>query len=247
MCKRLGRFIIVVAAMSAPALAGVTVNVTSYPSDSNITAWPVGCTDTSAANPSAYGQVENNYGGAPTFSLAQSWTATTGGNLSHVQIVIAGAPPVSFNINLYDGGVSDSKKDSPTDWSDVGGNTYKPGVNVSQNLFSSSLAVTWTGFKDSNDQVAVLDFAFDGADQVAIQAGHQYIFEIASESELGNLTWFRNASEATNYTGGQAFRQRSPLNGNPARDFTLAVTVGREAATAEKKDVNEKPAAPAAK
>jgi hypothetical protein len=102
---------------------------------------------------------------------------------------------------------------------------------VSNNLFSSSLAVTWTGYTLEGGTAAVLDFALSGADRVAIQTGHQYILEIASTTNPSGMIWFRNGATGANYTGGQAFRQRSPLNGNAARDMTLAVTVIPEPAT----------------
>ncbi|MBN2020209.1 MAG: hypothetical protein JW749_08290 [Sedimentisphaerales bacterium] len=240
MCRKLA-YLVIVAALSTPALAGVSVSITGYSANSNITSWPIAATDATAANPSTFSQGENNYGGAAPYSLAQSWTASTGGNLSHIQIVISGTAPVTFNINLFDAGTWDGKENSASDWSDVGDmdkHTFKPGDNVSKNLFSSVLSATWAGFMDSNDQVGVLDLAFDGADQVALTADHQYIFEITSEADISKMVWFRNAGEETNYKAGQAFRSRSPLNANNARDFVLAVTVGQMIQTPETKDAN---------
>lgn len=249
MCRKLACFVIA-AAIGAPVLAGVTTTVTGYPAVENITSWAAAPTDTTTSSPAAYGQIENNYGGAAPYSLAQSWTAAKGGALSHIQIIVSGTPPVSFKINLYDAGVWDGNQNSSTDWSDVGsagGHTYKPGANVSKNLFSSSLLVMWTGFKDAGDKVGVLDIALDGADAVPLQANHQYIFEITSDNNLNDMTWYRNSDIATNYAGGQAFRQGSPLNGNAARDFALAVTEGAAASAPapEANDVNAKPAAAA--
>lgn len=155
--------------------------------------------------------------------MAQSWTATASGPLSHVQIVITGTAPVSFNINLYDAGTSG--------WADIGTGTYNPGVNVSANLLDTTSQLTWTGYNVPGDSAAVLDFALSGADQVAIQAGNRYIFEIASTTNPNGMIWLRNGATGANYTGGQAFRQRSPLNGNAARDMTLAVTLVPEPAT----------------
>ena len=39
------------------------------------------------------------------------------------------------------------------------------------------------------------------------------------------MIWFRMANNALDYPDGQAFRQRSPLNGNPLRDMAIAVNV----------------------
>ena len=73
----------------------------------------------------------------------------------------------------------------------------------------------------------MLDFDFT-ADNVAIAAGNTYIFEIASDSSLGNMPWFRSVA---NGLTGQAFRNRGSLNGNNARDMTLAVSVVPEPAS----------------
>jgi hypothetical protein len=220
----------IVVLLSAPALALVKVSSTSFTDVSSITSWPIASTDTTTldGNLPLYNTGENNYGGAAPYSMAQSWTATKSGNLSHVQIVVSGTPPVSFNINLYDAGVWDNKDKSPSDWSDVADvvkNTYKPGANVSNNLFSSTLAVTWGDSNTPASGVAVLDFNFIGVDMAPITSGHQYIFEITSDTNPNKMVWFRNGSAATNYSAGQAFRWRSPINGNPERDFTLAVTL----------------------
>jgi hypothetical protein len=183
--------IAIVLVATAGAMGDVTVNVTSYASISNITTWPVAYTDASVANPSTYNVGENNYGGAPLYSLAQSWTATVSGPLTDIQIAISGTAPVNFNLNLYDGGTSG--------WADIIEGTYNPGVNVSNNLFSSSLAVMWTGYNNSGDTAAVLDFAFSSADGVAVTSGHQYIFEIASEDNPNGMFWYR-CGPGSNYT-----------------------------------------------
>jgi len=214
--------ITIVLVATAGAIGDVTVNVTSYVSISNITTWPVAYTDASVANPSTYNVGENNYGGAPLYSLAQSWTATVSGPLTDIQIAISGTAPVNFNLNLYDGGTSG--------WADIVEGTYNPGVNVSNNLFSSSLAVAWTGYNNSGDTAAVLDFAFSSADGVAVTSGHQYIFEIASEDNPNGMFWYRRGP-GSNYTGGQQFCQRSPIPSTSPLDFALAAKVVPEPAS----------------
>ncbi|MGD0077952.1 MAG: hypothetical protein ABSB91_04905 [Sedimentisphaerales bacterium] len=243
MCRKLVCFI-VAALLGSQAMAAVEVNSVSFPALENISSWPQPFTDTSAAVPSAFAQVENNYGSAP-YSLAQSWTATTSGSLSRIQLLISGTAPVSFKINLYDAYVWDGKENSAGDWSDIGSKEYKPGGNVSKNLFSSTLPVTWTGFTNQGDQVGVLEIVLTGSDMVPIEKGHQYIFEITSDSDIKNMMWYRNASSETNYSGGQAFRQASPLNGNAARDFAAAFTVG--VAVPAPAPAPAKPAAPQTK
>ena len=213
----------VVIVIAPLAFADVAVNVTSYPSISNITTWPVAYTNASVANPSTYNVGENNYGGAPLYSIAQSWTSTVSGTLTDIQIAISGTAPVNFNLNLYDGGTSG--------WADIIEGTYNPGVNVSNNLFSSSLAVTWTGYNNPGDTAAVLDFAFSSGDGVAVTAGHQYIFEIASENNPNGMFWYRRGLVGSNYTGGQQFCQRSPIPSTSPLDFALAAKVVPEPAS----------------
>jgi hypothetical protein len=206
----------VVLATATTLTASITPSVT-YNSTSGIagiTSWPNPFTVASVSNPSLYSTAENNYGGSSLFSLGQSWTATTSGNLTGVQMAISGTAPVSFNVSLFDGGTSG--------WTDITFGTYTPGGNVSANLFSDTSLKTWTGYTLSGATAAVLDFSLTGADQVAITAGHQYIFEISATTNPSGMVWFRGATP--NYTGGQAFRQRSPLNG-AIRDMTLAVEV----------------------
>ncbi|MGC3957762.1 MAG: PEP-CTERM sorting domain-containing protein [Verrucomicrobiota bacterium] len=207
----LGLAVAAVSPVSAAISTSISFNSTS--GIAGITSWPNAYTDTTLANPSGYNVGENNYGGASLFSLGQSWTATTSGNLTRLQIAISGTAPVSFNVSLYDGGTSG--------WADITSGTYTPGGNVSANLFADTSVQTWQQFTLQGATAGVLDFSLSGADQVSIIAGHQYIFEISSTSNPNGMVWYRGSLP---YAGGSAFRQRSPLNG-AVRDMTLAATV----------------------
>ncbi|HZL77509.1 MAG TPA: PEP-CTERM sorting domain-containing protein, partial [Candidatus Limnocylindrales bacterium] len=222
--------ITVLASMTAQAGITTSVAFNSTTGAAGITSWPNPFTVASTANPSLYATAEGNYGSSSLFSLGESWTATSSGFLSDIQIAISGTAPVSFNISLYDAGVQTGGggNSDATDWSNVGDNTthlYTPGGNVSANLFTTTTAQTWSGYTLGGATAAVLDFALSGLDQISITSGHQYIFEISSGSNPGSMTWLRNGADATDYTGGQSFRQRAPLNGNALRDMTLAVNV----------------------
>jgi len=210
------------AAGSASAAITTSVTANSTTGIAGITSWPTPFTDSStgltspANDPSDYTVTENNYGGASLFSLGQSWTATTTGKLTNIQITITGTAPVSFNANLYDGGTSGFT---------TGGSSYTPGGNVSNNLFADTSTQTWTGFTVMGANAAVLNLALSGADQVNVVAGRQYIFEIASQTNPNGMIWFRNGVDAIAYPGGQAYRQRAGLNGNSNRDMAIALTV----------------------
>ena len=79
---------------------------------------------------------------------------------------------------------------------------------------------------------------------VAIQKGHTYIWEIVGSQErdangvkfgpvTGNnvMTWFRNGGNNSYLPNGQAFRERSALNGNPDRSFAMAAHLVPEPAS----------------
>lgn len=205
-------------ATTAHAAILTSVAFNSATGAAGITSWPIPYTvSTPGANPSVYNSAENNYGGSSLFSLAESWTATTSGALTDVQMMISGTAPVTFNVALYDAGT--------TGWANIGSGTYVPGGNVSNNLFADTTPQTWNGYTAAGATAAVLHFALSGADQASIVAGRQYIFEISSTTNPNGMVWLRNPGNPTDYASGQAFRQRSPLNGNALRDMSLATTV----------------------
>ena len=203
----------------------------------NITAWANPYTVNSQVNPANFSTPENNYGPSSggIYALGQSWTATSSGALTDIQITITGTPSSvgagALNLKLYDAGTSG--------YADTGSATYNGGVSpLSANLFQTadSTGLTVPTFTIGGTTAAILDFSLSGLDQVSITTGHQYIFELESTSStINNLIWYRFAAAGTNYTGGQAFRAGGPgggsafeggsLNGNGARDMAIAVDV----------------------
>ena len=148
--------------------------------------------------------------------MAQSWLSNTTGNLTNIQIAITGTAPVSFNIAVYDAGTNDV--------SEITSGSYTPGSGgFSNNLLTDTSPQTWNGYTLQGATAGILNFALSGADQIPVVAGSSYIFEINSTTNPSGLGWFRGGASPA-YVDGQAFRQRSPLNG-ALRDMTLAVSV----------------------
>ena len=208
-----------VAAISASMASNSTTGI------AGITSWPLPYNDTSVVNPSQFGVTENNYGGSALFSMAQSWTSNVNGNLEHIQITITGTAPVNFDVAIY--------KSTVNNLAETTSQGYTPGANATLlttsdtdgdliNLVTSD-SVTWAQFTQQGATAGVLDIAFSGADSVPILAGQQYVFEIVSDTNPSGMIWFRGGASPV-YTGGQAFRQRNPLNG-ALRDFAMAVSV----------------------
>jgi hypothetical protein len=222
--------------LAAKADASIVVAQTDSSSGPVFLSWPVTPNTADAAGWSGgaftgygsqllqFNSAETNYGSTPVPALAESFAATASGALSDIQLVIGGNPNgVTANLALYDAGLAPG---TPT-LQDTGSNTYTPGLSgVSTNLLSAaSNAFTMPGYQVSGTTAAIFDFQFSGADAVNIVAGHQYVFEMNTPSNAGNLIWYRMANNTFDYPNGQAFRARGSLNGNPARDMSLAVTV----------------------
>jgi hypothetical protein len=217
--------LIVTLLAAGSAQAAITTSVTgnSTTGGAGLTSWPTPFTETSNSNPSLLAAVgENNWGSASLFSMGQSWLSNTTGKLSNIQIAITGTAPVGFNIAVYNAGANDV--------SEITFGTYTPGSGgYSNNLLTDTSTQTWTGYTLGGATAAILNFALSGADQIPIVAGNSYIFEVNSTSNISNMGWFRGGASPV-YVDGQAFRQRTPLNG-ALRDMTLAVTVVPEPAT----------------
>src|SRR5262249_10217977 len=93
---------------------------------------------------------------------------------------------------------------------------YAPGTDLFNS--GSGLSITYTP-----QSTGVLEFDFTGSDQVALQSGHMYAFEIEGVLNTSPLVWQRATNDS--YSGGAAYRNRSWINNNNARDFAMAVYV----------------------
>lgn len=225
----IARAAISVAQLDTTTATGSNSGFTSWavlPNTADSTAYTNNVFVNYAANISNYFQPENNYGAVPSpnGSLAESFQATTGGAVTDIQIIVSGSiQGISLNLALYDAGVAPG---SPT-LVDTGSNSYSPGSSgVSNNLLTNGTGIALPGYNVSGANAAILDFQLSAEDSVNLTAGDEYVFEVSNPSSA--LIWFRMISPTPvndNYPQGQAFRARGSLNGNPARDMSLAVTV----------------------
>jgi hypothetical protein len=218
------------------AHGAASVSVVGNSTTGNFTAWPIApnAGDSTAGNTNIAGfnSAENNYGAVPTpnGSLGQSFLATASGSLSDIEFIISGTSPVTFNASLYDAGVTSALADTSVN-AYGNGSLVTPGtpggggslVNVSDDLLPvTSDALTWNGYTLQGANAAVLSVHVDPGD-VNLIAGHTYVFEVSNPTS--GIIWFRMANNALDYAQGQAFRARASLNGNPARDMSLAVSI----------------------
>ena len=110
-------------------------------------------------------------------------------------------------MNLHDLGAQTAPNPSPYTASIAGANLLGSGAG---------LPVSY-----SSQAAGVLEFDFTGADQVSLQQGHTYAFELTGVSGTTPVAWYRTTSDT--YSGGAAYRNQSWINNNNARDFSLAV------------------------
>jgi glucuronoarabinoxylan endo-1,4-beta-xylanase len=189
------------------AFAGVMVTQNVSP---GATTWPGSPIITSVTNPASQtsvGESFNAVGGCTNY--CQTFTITTTNYTLQTVSIYAGAGTgtgtgTNITLRLFDLGTQTAPNPSP----------YIPGTD----LFSSGngLAITYTP-----QAVGVLQFDFTGSDQVTLQSGHLYAFEMDGVLNSSPLLWQRTTNDT--YSGGAAYRNRSWINGNNARDFALAV------------------------
>jgi glucuronoarabinoxylan endo-1,4-beta-xylanase len=153
------------------------------------------------------GESFNGVGGCTNYS--ETFTITTTNYTLQTISIYAGAGTgtgtgTNITLRLFDLGTQTAPNPSP----------YIPGTD----LFSSGngLSITYTP-----QAVGVLQFDFTGSDQVTLQSGHLYAFEMDGVLNSSPLLWQRTTNDT--YSGGAAYRNRSWINGNNARDFALAV------------------------
>src|ERR1700733_1946425 len=188
--------------------AGVIVTENAAP---GATIWPGSPLAVSLTNPAvqtSVGESFNSVGGCTNY--AQSFSITTTNYTLQVIDIYAGGGTgtgsgTNLSLHLFDLGSQTAPNPQ----------TYTAGTD----LFNSGTGLTITY---SPQTVGVLEFTFNGSDQVTLQSGHLYAFEIDGVVNTIPVTWERTA--AATYAGGAAYRNRSWINGNGnARAFSLAV------------------------
>ncbi len=182
--------------------AGVTVTQGLNPGATN---WPATPIISTTANPSSDTVAENVNGGGNSTNLSQTFTVTgTNYLLQTIDIYISGGNGGALFLSLYDLGTQLAP--SPASYT---GNVNLLGAG-------GGLTINYT-----TQATSILQFAFSGADQVYLQAGHLYAFEIAGSSNPQPIYWERSGTDT--YPGGAAYRNGSWLFASSSRDFALAV------------------------
>lgn len=195
--------------------AGVTVMQNIAP---GATIWPGAPIIESVVNPAmqaSLGESFTGVGGCSNYS--ETFTVvSTNFTLQSICIYAAGGMGtgggMEITLKLFDLGFQTSPNPS----------RYSPGAD----LFNSGNGL----LINYNPQAeGVVEFDFTGSDQVALIDGHMYAFELDGALNSSPILWERTTNDT--YLGGAAYRDRSWINGNPARDFSLAVYATRGVAT----------------
>jgi glucuronoarabinoxylan endo-1,4-beta-xylanase len=190
------------------ALAGVTVTQNAGP---GATSWPATPIVTTMSNPSAQATVGESFtGGGGSASYGQTFTIPQGNDYKLQTIYLyvgdgtgtTGTATLTLNLYYLGGRLAPNP------------NTYSLGVD----LFGSGSGLPITYTSQAN---GLLRLDFTDSDQVVLRGGRMYAFGISGVSGTSPINWFRSISDT--YPGGAAYRNRSWINGNNARDFALAV------------------------
>lgn len=170
-----------------------------------------------------FASAEGNFGGGTANGLAETFSLSTGGTLSSIQIGLAGNG--SFGLALYDLGTTIPAQS--------GGNTFTVSTaNLLADGFATS-SFTTTAFTGS--QVAVFNFA--GSDAVTLAANEAYAFVVmtaTANTSASTVQWTRGGSAAVP-PNGQLYRANSgstgfgAINGGVrAGDFAITVAAAPE-------------------
>ena len=191
--------------LELPVFAGVTVTQNTGP---GATSWPGAPLLQSLTNPSSQATVGEGFSGATSYTETFTILGPDNYSLQTIAIYAGGGSGTTststVTLNLYDLGAQVAPNP----------NGYSAGVN----LLGSGGGLPVSYVTQTN---GLLRFDFTGSDQVLLLAGHLYAFELAGVSGTNPITWYRSISDT--YSGGAAYRSRSWINGNNARDFALAL------------------------
>ncbi|HEY3756478.1 MAG TPA: hypothetical protein VGL42_10050 [Opitutaceae bacterium] len=194
------------AALISPAVfAGVNVTQNISP---GATSWPGFPLAAVGTNPTSQLGVGENFGSGPSFTETFTVPASSSYILQTVDLYVGAGTGTSasapLTLEIYDLGVQSAPNPS----------SYSAGVDLLGG--GSGLAITYV-----TQANGLMELDFTGADQVYLQAGHLYAFEIDGTQGTSPMNWYRTTADV--YPGGAAYRGRSWINGTSARDFGLAV------------------------
>ncbi len=195
--------------------AGVTVTENVSP---GATSWPGSPLISTVTNPAGQTSVAESFnGGGGNTNLSQTFTVAGTNVTLQTLSLYAGTGTgtgtgATVLLRLYDLGNQTAPNPS----------SYTAGTDLFNS--GSGLSISYTA-----QTTGVLRFDFTGTDQVTLQAGHMYAFELNGISGTTPFYWQRGTNDT--YSGGAAYRNRSWINGNNARDFALALygTLGTNA------------------
>lgn len=194
----------------AAAFAGVTVKQNVSP---GATSWPGAPIITTLANPSGASVVESFNGGTGgNTNLSQTFTITATNYTLQSISIYAGTGSgtgsgTNLTLKLYDLGSQAAPNPSAYAANIIGSDLFGGGAGLSASY--------------SPQAAGVLEFDFDGTDQVTLTNGHMYAFELTGVLNSTPVFWNRGVGDT--YAGGAAYRNQGWINGNNARDFALAV------------------------
>jgi glucuronoarabinoxylan endo-1,4-beta-xylanase len=192
-----------VAVLVGSSHAGLIVTQNVAP---GATSWPGSPNIATVSNPAAQATVGETFtSGGGTTNHSETFTVSSDLTLSGIDIYAGSGTNGIITLGLYDLG---------TGWTAPNPSSY----TASANLFGSGSGLS---FAYTSQSLGVLQFDFTGADQVALQAGHMYAFEVTGTLNTQPMYWYRSTNDT--YSGGAAYRSRSWINGNSARDFSLAI------------------------
>ena len=204
-----------------PAFATVT------PLDGQGTTWSGTPTFETVATP-ANATTEENFGTSPANGLAQSFSLSSPGVLSTIQIMDAGGPSGTFTygIALYDLGAVQTPS---------GGASFTPGTSL---LPAADSATTFLTYTFASGAANVTKLTFSGTDAISLQANEYYAFDLITSSPTpSGSTWGPTRGGTTSFTGGQLFRASGAttfgaINGGVREmDFALTTTAVPEPAS----------------
>jgi glucuronoarabinoxylan endo-1,4-beta-xylanase len=208
MKKSVVNFLLLLLCAAGPASrAGVVVTQNISP---GATSWPGSPIVSTMANPAGSATVGENFaGGGGNTNISQTFTITTTNYLLQtIDLYVGGgsgtASGTNLVLNLYDLGPQTGPNPNP----------YTGVVNLFGN--GAGLSISY-----ANQANAILKLDFTGSDQVFLQNGHMYAFELSGNFNTQPAFWERAGSDT--YSGGAAYRNQTWLNGANNRDFALAV------------------------
>ena len=183
LCVKSDRLLAIVSglAMSASAYAGVTLSIDSVTTQASTT-WsgsPAGTLGQSIDTPNLENSFDGGVSSAIVFKAGSSFT------LGAIEIDQAGMTAGNgiFNLFMYDLG---SSYTVPAD--------YNPPVYA---FTGSEVDLLSAGMNVTLANASQFDvFTFDGADNVSMNSGDSYLFDLVAADGLSNLSWHRGPKTA---------------------------------------------------